>query len=83
MRAPATLRAGPWQVGLPPELGGAVAYLTRDSRDALAVHLYAPPGVTFLCVEPVSHLPNVLNQGFAIDTLDPGETLALTTRITS
>jgi len=50
---------------------------------ARVVHLYAPPGEDFLCVEPVSHLPDALNQGFAIDTLDPGETLALTTRITS
>lgn len=49
---------------------------------ARAVHLYAPPGETFLCVEPVSHLPDALNQGFAIDTLEPGETLTLTMRIT-
>lgn len=50
---------------------------------ARTVHLYVPPGETFLCVEPVSHLPDALNQDFAIDTLDPGETLALKMRITS
>jgi aldose 1-epimerase len=64
-------------------LGCAIAYLTRDGRDVRVVHRYAPPGETFLCVEPVSHLPNVLDQGFAIDTLDPGEALALTMRSTS
>jgi len=58
--------------------------VTRISAiGAPIVHLYAPPGGNFLCVEPVSHLPDALNQGFAIDTLDPGETLALTMRITS
>jgi aldose 1-epimerase len=58
--------------------------VTRISAiGARAVHLYAPPGGNFLCVEPVSHLPDALNQGFAIDTLDPGETLTLTMRITN
>jgi galactose mutarotase-like enzyme len=45
--------------------------------------LLAEQGGNFLCVEPVSYLPNLRNQGFAIDTLDAGETLALTMRITS
>ncbi len=45
------------------------------------LHIYVPPDGDFLCVEPVSHLPDALNQGFAIDTLAPGETLALTIRI--
>jgi aldose 1-epimerase len=54
-----------------------------SATGARAVHLYAPPGEDFLCVEPVSHLPDALNQGFARDTLAPGETLALTMRITN
>jgi len=47
------------------------------------VHLYAPPGADFLCVEPVTHLPDAFNRGFAFDVLQPGDTLALTMRIES
>lgn len=63
-------------------IDGAGGVTRIGAIGARAVHLYAPPGETFLCVEPVSHLPDALNQGFAIDTLDPGETLTLTMRIT-
>lgn len=45
------------------------------------VHLYAPPGADFLCVEPVTHLPDAFNRGFAFDVLQPGDTLALAMRI--
>ena len=38
----AILRAGPWEAGLLPSLGGAIAYLTRDGRDVLR---RAPEGV--------------------------------------
>lgn len=56
--------------------------VTRISAiGARVVHVYVPPDADFLCVEPVSHLPDALNHGFAIDTLDPGETLALAMRI--
>ena len=48
---------------------------------ARAVHLYAPPGEDFLCVEPVSHLPDALNRNFAVDTLAPGEMLTLSMRV--
>jgi aldose 1-epimerase len=64
-------------------IDGAAGATRISAIGARTVHLYAPPGANFLCVEPVSHLPDALNQGFAIDTLDPGETLALTMRITS
>lgn len=63
-------------------IDGADGAIRIGAIGARAVHLYAPPGETFLCVEPVSHLPDALNQGFAIDTLDPGESLTLTMRIT-
>ena len=42
MEEPATLRAGRWEAGLLPELGGAIAYLTRAGRDVLR---RAPDGV--------------------------------------
>jgi aldose 1-epimerase len=64
-------------------IDGANSVTRIGAIGARTVHLYAPPGENFLCVEPVSHLPDALNQGFAIDTLDPGETLALTMRIMS
>ncbi len=63
-------------------IDGAGGIIRISAIGARAVHLYAPPSESFLCVEPVSHLPDALNQGFSIDTLDPGETLALTMRIT-
>lgn len=52
-----------------------------SATGARAVHLYAPPGEDFLCVEPVSHLPDALNRDFAIDTLAPGEMLTLSMRV--
>ena len=98
-RAVAPGRFGDWSAGagLPECLidnsfDGWTGHAAIDGADgvtrigaigARTVHLYAPPGETFLCVEPVSHLPDALNQDFAIDTLDPGETLALKMRITS
>lgn len=51
----------------------------RASADRL--HVYVPTGEAFLCVEPVSHRPDVFNQatpgeqGFTV--LQPGETLSL------
>ncbi len=51
----------------------------RASADRL--HVYVPTGEAFLCVEPVSHRPDVFNQatpgeqGFTV--LPPGETLSL------
>lgn len=52
-----------------------------SATGAPVVHLYAPPDADFLCVEPASHLPDALNQGFAMDVLAPGETKILTLRI--
>lgn len=56
----------------------------RANSDRL--HVYAPPGGDFCCLEPVSHRPDVFNQGRPGDggyrVLAPGETLELTLRIT-
>lgn len=44
------------------------------------LHVYAPPGESFLCVEPVSHMPNALNRAepsavSGLRVLPPGGTL--------
>jgi aldose 1-epimerase len=59
------------------------ATVLRASADRL--HVYVPTGEDFLCVEPVTHRPDVFNQaepgaqGFAV--LAPGATLSLWTTI--
>jgi aldose 1-epimerase len=44
---------------------------------AQALQVFAPVGADFLCVEPVSHLPDAANRPFlgTMDLLAPGETL--------
>lgn len=59
--------------------GDAITRVTAVG--ARGVHLYAPPGGDFLCVEPVTHLPDALNRDFDMDVLEPGDTLALAMRI--
>lgn len=62
------------------ELGaeGPVLRLTA-SAEMSCLHIYAPPGEAYFCLEPVSHSPNALNaadpvaQGVRI--LEPGESL--------
>jgi aldose 1-epimerase len=49
----------------------------RLETDAPFLHLYAPEGEDFFCLEPVTHLPG----RFGEDTLAPGETLRVTLRI--
>ncbi|HEY0648430.1 aldose 1-epimerase [Phenylobacterium sp.] len=48
------------------------------SRALRWLHVYAPPGEDFFCVEPVSHAPNALNmadpQAHGVWTLGPGDT---------
>ena len=44
------------------------------------LHVYSPPGETFLCVEPVSHMPDALNRAeppavSGLRLLEPGESL--------
>lgn len=52
------------------------------------LHLYAPPGEDFFCIEPVSHMPDALNRPEPREvtgrkTLAPGETLAARVRLTA
>lgn len=58
--------------------GGARTLLTSD---APALHLYAPAGRNYFCLEPVTHLPGAFAQGAnrpAARSLAPGERLSLT-----
>jgi aldose 1-epimerase len=50
------------------------------------LHVYVPPGQSFLCLEPVSHMPDALNRTAApgvsgLRELLPGETLTGTIRL--
>lgn len=49
--------------------------LTASSELGL-LHVYAPKGAPFFCAEPVSHMPDALNQAdtqFQMQMLEPGE----------
>lgn len=52
--------------------------LTAEGAGAL--HLYAPPGEGFCCIEPVSHLPDAFNRDDP-EVLAPGETRTLVMRV--
>ncbi len=50
------------------------------------LHVFVPPGGDFLCLEPVSHMPDALNRPeppeiTGLRVLAPGETLAATVRL--
>lgn len=60
------------------EAGQTIRLTAHGARH---LHLYIPPGQDFFCAEPVSHLPDALNQGFEMDVLEPGETLRLALEI--
>lgn len=58
--------------------------LASDSLKFLVV--YTPPGAGYFCVEPVSHVPNMVNLAFppnetGLVALAPGETLSGTIRV--
>ena len=56
--------------------------ITMSASNAPHLHVYAPPGGTPLCLEPVSHLPDALNLNPAeMAMLQPGEAVSLTMRI--
>lgn len=50
----------------------------KTSGNLPFLHVYAPAGETFVCLEPVSHVPNALNMMDAppMTQLPPGETLS-------
>ncbi len=53
-----------------------------SSEGARAFQLYRPPNGSFFCFEPVSHMPDAHNRPeFALDTIEPGETLSLCMRL--
>ncbi|MEQ8749123.1 MAG: hypothetical protein RIC52_05040 [Amphiplicatus sp.] len=66
--------------------GGAVAIESGGQRillksDAPALHLYAPGGRDYYCLEPVTHLPGAFTgdaKMSAARSLEPGERLSLT-----
>lgn len=57
---------------------GKPALRLTASRALRWLHVYAPPGEAFFCVEPVSHAPNALNMddphAHGVWTLEPGQT---------
>lgn len=59
--------------------------VTQVSADVDRLHVYAPPGQDFCCLEPVSHRPDAFNQerpgrgGYRL--LGPGETLSLSMKV--
>jgi aldose 1-epimerase len=67
------------------ELGPDRAVRLTASRALRWLHVYAPPGEAFFCVEPVSHAPNALNMADpaanGVWTLGPGETAVAWMRI--
>lgn len=71
-------RAGPMRV-IWPDLGAAI--VIEPSPELPFTHVYAPPGADFLCVEPVSHVPDAVNRPESPETtglrqLAPGERLS-------
>jgi aldose 1-epimerase len=66
------------------DLGSTRLRLTA-SPELSYLHVYAPPGEDFFCVEPVSHRPDALNGpdpvAAGVRVLAPGETLAAEMRI--
>ena len=56
------------------DLGGVVV---RLASDAPHLHLFAPEGADFFCLEPTTHLPG----DFGRDVLSPGRRMHLTMRI--
>ncbi len=62
--------------------GGGVSLVS----DAPILHVYAPEGEDYLCLEPVTHLPGALTDpsgGFSGAVLSPGETATLTMTVRS
>lgn len=54
--------------------------ITLAAEGAGALHLYAPEDAEILCLEPVNHLPDAINNG-TMPLAEPDETLSLTLRI--
>lgn len=61
-------------------------YTVRLTSDASRLHVYAPMGAQFICLEPTTHRPNAINapvgDSSGLVVLEPGETLSLSMRVT-
>jgi aldose 1-epimerase len=57
---------------------GAAVHLAAEGADIL--HVYRPPGGGFICLEPVTHLPDAINRE-GMEVLGPGETRSIVLRI--
>ncbi len=60
----------------------------RASADLRFTHIYVPPGGDFLCIEPVSHIPDAVNRAepaalTGLRWLAPGATWTAAVRITA
>ncbi|AMK16596.1 aldose 1-epimerase [Sphingobium sp. MI1205] len=55
--------------------------LTLTATGARGLHVYRPPDAGFLCLEPVSHMPDVINRPDGMDELEPGQSRMLTMSI--
>lgn len=68
------------------ELIGVDRTVTMTSA-ASRLHVYAPPGEDFICLEPVTDRPDALNappgEASGIRVLAPGETMRLSMRVTA
>lgn len=57
------------------------------TSDASRLHVYAPVGETFICLEPVTHRPDAIHapgdESSGLVNLAPGESLALSMRVTA
>lgn len=70
--------------GLAEVTGGE--HTVRLTSDASRLHVYAPVGEDFICLEPMTHRPNAINSPVGDPSspvvLAPGETLSLSMRLT-
>lgn len=63
-------------------LSGSDGTVDLTAHGADHVHVFAPPGDDFICIEPVTHRPDAINGPEGMAALAPGETrdIALTIR---
>lgn len=66
--------AGPARIDIP---GEELTVRLTASAALGCLHVYSPPGLGYCCIEPVSHMPNALNQpdpaAAGLRVLGPGE----------
>lgn len=65
-----------WSGAAAIEQGAVQLSLTSGGADWL--HVYRPPGESYFCLEPVTHMPDALNRDAPMPVLAPGDSVALT-----